>query len=110
MNIKNFKLKNNRYFLPLFILMAASFFSAGCFDVKREIRMNPDGSGLENMYITFDKEFFDKMGTLASSDVSGRWKKKLDTLNDNGLLEAGMRADIQRVGGTSIKELVVTTN
>ena len=92
------------------ILLTSSFFFFGCFDMKREIKINPDGSGLENMYVTIDKEFFDKMQNLISVDKSGRWKKKLDTLNDNGLLENGIRTDVQRVGGTSIKELTVKSN
>lgn len=104
---------NTRYgfsrFLLLALLCAITFLSQGCFDVKREIKMNPDGSGLENMYITLDAEFFEKMKTLAASDQSGKWKRKLDTLNDNGMLENGIRNDIQRVGGTSIKELTVNT-
>lgn len=97
----------------IFILSAvclAAFFSSGCFDVKREIRLNPDGTGLENMYVTFDAEFFEKMETLASTDKTGRWRKKLDTLKNNGLLENGITADIQRVGGTSLKELKITDN
>lgn len=102
--------KNIKYFITLSCLFFISVMLTGCFDVKREIKMNPDGTGLENMYVTFDKEFFEKMETLASSDKTGRWKKKLDTLNDNGLLEAGIRNDVQRVGGTSIKELTVTNN
>jgi hypothetical protein len=110
MNQKNFRVKNAKYFFTFLILLAVTFFSSGCFDVKREIKMNPDGSGLENVYITFDKEFFEKMETLVALDKTGKWKKKLDTLNDNGMLENGIRADIQRVGGTSIKELVVSAN
>lgn len=39
------------------MLLVVSFLAAGCFDVKREIQMNPDGSGMENMYVTLDKEF-----------------------------------------------------
>jgi hypothetical protein len=94
----------------LAVLVLASFFLLGCFDIKREIKINPDGTGLENMYITLDKEFFDKMSSLVSVDKTGKWKKRLDTLNDNGLLENGIRTDVQRVGGTSIKDLVVTSN
>lgn len=97
-------------FIFLFAAFIISVLSQGCFDVKREIKMNPDGTGLENMYITLDKELFEKMDALASTDKTGRWRKRLDTLNDNGLLENGIRDDIQRVGGTSIKDLVVTTN
>ena len=103
MDIK--KIKN---ILILSAVFTAAFFSSGCFDVKREIRLNPDGTGLENMYITLDAEFFEKMESLAATDKTGRWKKKLDTLKNNGLLEAGITADVQRVGGTSIKELKIT--
>jgi hypothetical protein len=105
MDIK--KIKN---ILILSAVCLAAFFSSGCFDVKREIRLNPDGTGLENMYITLDAEFFEKMESLASTDKTGRWKKKLDSLKNNGLLEAGITADVQRVGGTSIKELKITDN
>lgn len=105
MDIK--KIKN---ILILSAVCLAAFFSSGCFDVKREIRLNPDGTGLENMYITLDAEFFEKMESLASTDKTGRWKKKLDSLKNNGLLEAGITTDVQRVGGTSIKELKITDN
>jgi len=84
------------------------FLFAGCFDMKREIRMNPDGTGLENMYVTLDKEFFDKMNSLAELDKTGKWKGKLDSLNDNTILENSIIASVGRVGGTSIKELKIT--
>lgn len=89
-------------------MFASAFILTGCFDVKREIKMYPNGGGTENVTITLDKDFFDKMQTLASVDNSGRWKHKLDTLMNNDLLENGVRADIQRTPGTSIKDLVVT--
>ncbi len=97
-------------FLILPVLVYLLLSSAGCFDVKREIKINPNGSGLENMYVSLDKELFDKLSSLASLDKTGKYKKKLDTLLDNGLLESGLRNDIQKVGGLSIKELVVTSN
>ena len=84
-------------------------FLYGCFDITREIKINPDGTGLENMHVTLDKELLDKMENVASMDKTGKWRKKVDTLNDNGLLENMIRASVQRIGGTSIKELVVTT-
>jgi hypothetical protein len=91
---------------PVVILVL--FLFAGCFDMKREIRMNPDGTGLENMYVTLDKEFFDKMNSLAELDKTGKWKGKLDSLNDNTVLENSIVASLGRVGGTSIKELKIT--
>lgn len=96
-------------FLFLPVLVFILFSSGGCFDIKREIKINPDGSGLENMYVTLDKELFDKLSSLASLEKTGKYKRKLDTLNDNGLLESGLRYSIQKVGGISIKELVVSS-
>jgi hypothetical protein len=109
-NLKNMKTKYKISYSAFFALFIFSFIFSGCFDMKREIKMNPDGTGLENMYITLDKDFFDKMQMLVASDKTGRWKGKLDTVNDNGWLENGIRNEIQKVGGTSIKELVVTVN
>ena len=92
------------------VILFVLFFSTGCFDVKREIKMNPDGSGLENMYITFGTDLFEKLTALSLADPSGKWKKKLDSLNDNGILENSLRDNFQKVGGISIKEIVVTSN
>jgi len=92
-------------FLPVFL-----FISSGCFDVKREIVMNPDGSGDENLYVTLDKEFFERMNILATSDATGKWKKRADSVNDNTMIENRIRMDMGRVGGTSVKEVKVTSN
>jgi len=92
-------------FLPVFL-----FISSGCFDVKREIVMNPDGSGDENLYVTLDKEFFERMNILATSDATGKWKKRADSVNDNTMIEDRIKMDMGRVGGTSVKEVKVTSN
>jgi len=92
-------------FLPVFL-----FISSGCFDVKREIVMNPDGSGDENLYVTLDKEFFERMNILATSDATGKWKKRADSVNDNAMIEDRIKMDMGRVGGTSVKEVKVTSN
>ncbi len=92
------------------VLLVILMFSSGCFDVKREIKMNPDGSGMENMYITLDKEFFERMSIIATSDLTGKWKKRADSVNDNSMIENRIKMDMQRVGGTSVKEITVTSN
>jgi len=102
--------KNKYFFLSILILFIFSFVSSGCFDVKREIKMYPNGSGIEDMYVTMDADFFSKMETLAQIDKRGRWKKKLDSLKDNNLMINGITADVQRTSGTSIKILTVTDN
>ena len=97
-------------FILLSFLTVFLFISSGCFDVKREIVMNPDGSGDEKIYVTLDKEFFERMNILATSDASGKWKKRADSLNDNSMIEARINTDMGRVGGTSVKDVKVTTN
>ena len=73
MNMKNVLVKS-------LVLFTFALFLSGCFDVKREIKMFPNGGGTENVTVTLDKDFFDKMQTLASVDNSGRWKRKLDII------------------------------
>ena len=58
-------------FVKFIILFASAAAFIGCFDVKREIKMFPNGGGTENVTVTLDKDFFDKMHTLASIDNSG---------------------------------------
>lgn len=105
-------MSTRKYFniILLPVLLVALLLSAGCFDVKREIKLNPDGSGLENMYVTLDKEFFERMNILATSDVTGKWKKRLDSANDNSMIENRIRMEMQKIGGTSVKEVKITTN
>lgn len=92
-------------FLTVFLVI-----SSGCFDVKREIVMNPDGSGDEKIYVTLDKEFFERMNILSTSDATGKWKKRADSVNDNTMIEDRIKMDMGRVGGTSVKDVKVTTN
>lgn len=97
-------------FILLSFLPVILFISSGCFDVKRDIKMNPDGSGDENLYVTLDKEFFERMDILATSDATGKWKKRADSVKNNSMIEDRIKMDMGRVGGTSVKEVKVTTN
>jgi len=94
-------------FLPLFAVLV---FISGCFDVRREIKMYPNGGGVENVNVTLDKQFFEKFQEYAALDQTGRAKKTLDSLNDNFLLEAGITAGILRTPGVSLKDFKVTNS
>ena len=72
--------------------------------------MYPDGSGDENLYVTLDKEFFERMDILATSDATGKWKKRADSVKNNSMIEDRIKMDMGRVGGTSVKEVKVTDN
>jgi hypothetical protein len=95
-----------KYFVHIILLLAGVFMLSGCFDIKREIKFFPNGGGTETAYITLDKDFYDKMQVLAGMDQ--KWKKKLDTLSNNMLLEASFRADVMKTSGTSVKDIVIT--
>lgn len=94
--------------IKILILFALVISVSGCFDVQRDIKMYPNGGGVEEMRITLDKDFFDTFETYASTDQTGRAKKKLDTLKNNLIFYSGLMADIQRTPGTSIQELLIT--
>ncbi len=81
---------------------------SGCFDVYRDIKMYPNGSGIEEIRIVLDRDFFDTFESYAAADQSGRGKNKLDTLKDNMLFYSGLMDDLQRTPGTSVKDLVIT--
>ena len=72
--------------------------------------MYPDGSGLENITVTVDRELFLQAQVLSDLDKTGEWKKRLLILNDNALLENSIRDAVQKIPGTSIKDLVVSSN
>jgi hypothetical protein len=97
-----------RLSIKILTLLALVISVSGCFDVQRDIKMYPNGGGVEEMRITLDKDFFDTFETYASTDQTGRAKKKLDTLKNNLLFYSGLMADIQRTPGTSIQELLIT--
>ncbi|HJY62809.1 MAG TPA: serine protease [Ignavibacteria bacterium] len=72
--------------------------------------MFPNGSGYEEMHIYLDADFYSRLQNLASLDNTGRWKKKLDSLNDNTLIESRITADVERTSGTSMKDFKITSN
>jgi len=102
--------KLHGFVLNFFLLFFLFVFFSGCFDVKREIKMFPNGSGYEEMHVYLDADFYSKLQDLASLDKTGKWKKKLDSLSDNTLIENRITADVERTPGTSIKALKITSN
>jgi hypothetical protein len=94
--------------IRILILLALVMSFSGCFDVQRDIKMYPNGGGVEEIRVMLDKDFFDTFETYASTDQTGRAKKKLDTLKDNLLFYSGLMTDVQRTPGISVQELLIT--
>ena len=97
-----------RLSIEIFGMFILALSLSGCFDVERNIKMYPNGGGVEEMRVTLDKDFFDTFQTYASSDQTGRAKGELDTLKDNVEFYNELMADLQRTPGTSIKDLLIT--
>lgn len=93
-----------------FALLAISFFlfSQGCFDVHRDIKFYPNGSGIEIVHLTLDKSFFDAFENYSSVDKSGISKKYKILFNDNTAFTESVIKDIQKTSGTSLKEISIT--
>jgi hypothetical protein len=97
-----------RLSIKIFVLLALALSVSGCFDVQRDIKMYPNGGGMEELRVTLDKDFFDTFQTYASSEPTGKAKGQLDTLKDNMLFYGELMADLQKTPGTSIQDLVIT--
>ena len=97
-----------RLSIKIFVLLVLALTVSGCFDVQRDIKMYPNGGGIEELRVTLDKDFFDTFQTYASSDQTGRAKGELDTLKDNILFYNELMADLQKTPGTSIQDLIIT--
>lgn len=94
--------------IKIFVLLACALYVSGCVDVQRDIKMYPNGGGVEELRVMLDKDFFDTFQTYASSDQTGQAKGKLDTMKDNLLFYNELMADLQKTPGTSVKDLLIT--
>lgn len=94
--------------IKILAVLACTLSVSGCVDVQRDIKMYPNGGGVEELRVMLDKDFFDTFQTYVSSDQTGRAKGQLDTLKDNVLFYNELMADLQKTSGTSIKDLIIT--
>lgn len=73
-------MKSRARFSIILILLFISFSLNSCISVYRSIVVNKDGSGKETMKLTFSKEFYSIMGSMASMMDSTRSQNYLDSL------------------------------
>ncbi|MFI5145383.1 MAG: hypothetical protein ACHQJ4_07280 [Ignavibacteria bacterium] len=81
---------------------------AGCFDVKREIKLYPNGGGEEKIHITLDKEFFEVLNTYASQDQTGKAKEKLAIVSVNENFQPKIYGELLKTGNTSVQDCTIT--
>ncbi len=100
------KLKKNQILCLLFLAAVICF--SGCFDIKREIKIYPNGGGYEKINITVESSVIDGLKTLASQGNTGWAQKLFNLMSDNGLWQQEITNELQRSGGISVKEVQVT--
>lgn len=91
------------------LLLLALMFLTGCIDIKRDIKIYPNGTGLESATITLSPQFYEILKSYAELDNSGNAKKYLSILNDESQLIQTITSDFQKATGTQMKDLKVNT-
>lgn len=90
-------------FLFLFFLLA----SQGCFDIRREIKIYPNGSGEEKIYVTISKGTIDMLSNYNGSNMA---IKKQIVLLTGDVMQSEITANIQHAPGISLKDVQLTTS
>lgn len=103
----NIKTMKKTVYLYLFLFIVAFLFQ-GCFDVKREIKFYPNGSGTEKITVTLDRSLFNLFPSYVLADNTGRAKKLSGIINDDTQLYKWLTASMQRSAGTQVTNLLVT--
>jgi trypsin-like peptidase len=80
----------------------------GCFDIKREIKIFPNGSGEEKISVTVESSVADILKTYAAEDKTGKGQKILNFLMNNDLLQSELTVDMQKMPGISLKEVQIS--
>jgi hypothetical protein len=98
--------KQSLLYCLLIICLAAA---GGCFDIKREIKIYPNGSGEEKIYVTIESSTADILKTYASEDKTGKGQRDLNLLMNNDLLQNELTINMQKMPGISVKEVQITS-
>lgn len=94
------------YLIPFLFVQLLLF--QGCFNVNREIKFYPNGSGVEKVTVTLDKSLFDLFPSYVKADNTGKARKLSDLINDDIQLNNWVRTSMQRAGGTLVTNLLIT--
>jgi hypothetical protein len=92
------------------ILLFFSLNLTSCINIARNVKVNKDGSGSENLIIDFDKTFFDIMVAFATFSDSSNADAIRDSLyNDNDFIR-GINTKLSGVPGITLNDIYSTTN
>lgn len=92
------------------ILLFFSLNLTSCISFVRNIKVNNDGSGSENIIIDFDKTFFDVMVSFATFSDSANADAVRDSLYDDNDFISGIKEKLTGAPGIILNEIYSVTN
>jgi hypothetical protein len=92
----------------ILLLLCASLNS--CLSVDRKIKLNKDGSGEETMTISFMKEFYSMMSSMASIMDSARKEAFLDSLYSDDIFMNKTKSGYDSIPGIKISDIYSKRN
>ncbi len=98
----------NLYKLVIIVIISSIFSS--CLSVDRKIIINKDGSGEETLKITFLKEFYTAIGSMATLMDSTRRQGFLDSLYSDEIFMSKTRSQYDSIIGIKVIDLFATKN
>lgn len=92
------------------ILLFFSLNLTSCINIVRNIKVNKDGSGSENIVLDFDKTFFDVMVAFATMADSTNADAVRDSLYDDNDFIIGIKEKLTSIPGLELKDIYSQTN
>jgi len=103
-------MKNYRIFFSILFLILSMTFLSSCIDIKRNIKINADGSGNEKQEINVDKMFYQMIIGLTSAFDSTKTLGIRDSLYNHTDILEGARANLENNKGLEVISLNGVTN
>lgn len=103
-------MKNFRMFFSILLLILSMTFLSSCIDIKRNIKINADGSGNEKQEINVDKMFYQMIIGLTSAFDSTKALSIRDSLYNHTDILEGARANLENNKGLKVISLNGVTN
>ena len=92
------------------ILLFLSINLTSCINIVRNIKVEKDGSGSENIILDFDKTFFDVMIAFATMTDSSNYEEVRDSLYNDEDFVKGIKDKLVNVPGLELKDIYSMTN
>lgn len=103
-------MKNFRIYIIILLLFFSAILLSSCIDIKRNIKINADGSGNEKQEINVDKMFYQMIIGLTSAFDSTKSLSIRDSLYNHTDILEGAKANLENNKGLEVVSLNGVTN